>query len=94
MPYACTGCGRAFDPTGSTVGLFCETCQPITIDTLTDDDIKEAIAVLDTDLGILHAALKIKRGPLVQMMRKGAVDAISARCLAEVLEARAAKEPR
>ncbi len=94
MPYACNGCGRVFETTGPTVGLFCSTCRPITAETVTDDDIKQAIAVLDTELGILHAALRIKTGKLVEMMRKGAADAISARCLDEVLEARAAKESR
>lgn len=26
MPYACHGCGRVFEPQGSTVGLYCTAC--------------------------------------------------------------------
>lgn len=28
MPYSCNGCGKVFEPTGSTVGLYCQTCRP------------------------------------------------------------------
>lgn len=28
MPYACAGCGHTFEPSGSTVGLYCPDCRP------------------------------------------------------------------
>lgn len=65
----------------------------IAVDELTDEDIKDAIAWLDTDLSTLQAALKIKRGPLVADFRKYAVEIIKRRgLLAEVLDGRALRE--
>lgn len=51
----------------------------LTIKTMTDDDLKEEIAQLDTEIAILQAALKIKRGPLVDQMRRSAVAIINIR---------------
>ena len=51
----------------------------LTHETLTDEDIKEEIAQLDTEIAILQAALKIKRGPLVDQMRRSAVEIINTR---------------
>jgi hypothetical protein len=65
----------------------------VTAENISDDDIREAIRWLETDIGILEAALKIKTGKLVEMMRKGAADVINARCSAEVLDARAKEKP-
>ena len=48
-------------------------------DSVTDDDIKEEIAQLDTEIAILQAALKIKRGPLVVQMRERAAEIINTR---------------
>jgi hypothetical protein len=49
----------------------------LTADTVTDEQIKEAIAQLDTEIAILQAALKIKRGPLVAQMRERAAEIIN-----------------
>lgn len=51
----------------------------LTHETMTDDDIKEEIAQLDTEIAILQAALKIKRGPLVDQIRGSAVVIINTR---------------
>lgn len=56
----------------------------ITADTITDEQIREGIAALDTEIAILYAALKIVRGPLVAQVRGSA---------AEILNARAAVKP-
>jgi hypothetical protein len=65
--------------------------ETIAADAVTDDDIREAIAWLQTDLGVLEAALRITKGPLAPMLRKGAADAINARCPTEILYARSSK---
>ncbi len=36
MPYACNGCGHAFEPAGPTVGLFCHKCRPPVCSTCND----------------------------------------------------------
>lgn len=51
----------------------------LTADTVTDEQIKEEIAQLDTEIAILQAVLKIKRGPLVVRMREQAAEILNAR---------------
>ncbi len=51
----------------------------LTADTVTDEEIKEEIAQLDTEIAILYAALKIQRGPLVPKLRQAAAEVINAR---------------
>lgn len=53
--------------------------RALTLATMTDDDLKEEIAELDTEIAILQAALKIKRGPLVDQIRGNAVVIINLR---------------
>lgn len=55
------------------------TAASITAADIDDDVINEAIAQLDTDIAILHAALKIRRGPLAAKMRESAAEIIRAR---------------
>jgi hypothetical protein len=56
----------------------------ITADTLTDEQIRDAISVLETDLAVLEAALKIKTGKFVATMREGAAEVINTRCAEDV----------
>lgn len=51
----------------------------LTADTVTDDQIKEEIAQLDTEIAILYAALKIQHGPLVPRVREAAAAIINTR---------------
>lgn len=51
----------------------------LTADTITDNNLREAIAELDTDLCSLHAALKVKSGPLVHQLRERAAEILNAR---------------
>lgn len=51
----------------------------LTADTVTDDQIKEEIEQLDTEIAILQAALKIQRGALVPKMRQAAAEILNGR---------------
>jgi hypothetical protein len=64
----------------------------LTADTITDEQIRDAISVLETDLAVLEAALKIKTGKFVATMREGAAEVINTRCAEDVerLDARRA----
>ena len=62
------------DPAARRHGL-----SPMTADTITETEIKEEIAQLDTEIAILQAALKIQRGPLVAQMRERAAEIINTR---------------
>jgi hypothetical protein len=66
----------------------------LTADTITDEQIRDAISVLETDLAVLEAALKIKTGKFVATMREGAAEVINTRCAEDVerLDSRRAAE--
>lgn len=51
----------------------------ITADTITDEQIKEAIGDLDTEIAILYAALKIGKGKLRDQAREAAAEILNAR---------------
>jgi hypothetical protein len=51
----------------------------LTADTITDEQIREEIAWLETDLGILQAALRVTRGSLVPGLRRSAAEILNAR---------------
>ena len=58
--------------------------EPLTADTVTDEQIREEIAVLDTEIAILYSAIKIRRGQLVAQVRRRAAEIINARRAQEV----------
>ncbi len=57
--------------------------EPLTAETVTDEQIRAEVSELETEIAILEAALKISRGPLVFQIRKSAAEIINARSKAE-----------